>query len=190
MTRRSHTSAKQRKRKKAGNAWEAEIERENDLLFELDRAALWRSWDAIRVVGTLPNGHVDGIRARKSEPDFHGVLSGGLAVSFDAKRTTKDRFEFPDPKKPKQWFHQVVALSNVTRFGGVGFLYVLRDHEEDPFARRRYVLPCYRNTIAGKDPTIDRSLDLTTHPTALVVPNGSTWFDVVADNLNEWSANR
>lgn len=178
----------QRKRKKAGNAWEHRIQAENDLLTELGRAECFRSFDALRVVGTLPNGHFDTIRVSKSEPDFHGTLQGGLSFTFDAKRTESPRLATPDPKKPKSWFHQVVTLSRVTRLGGIGFLYVLHDDPNRlPGVCPRYVLPCYANTIAGRDPSIDRrGIVLADHPGALAVPRGATWFDVVADNIDQW----
>lgn len=179
------TSEGQRKLKKKGSAWESNVEKENATIYELGEALSFRSHDAMRVI---PKKGL--IRIGKSAPDFHGVLTGGRAFMFDAKLTAKPKFGLPDPRKPtKGWWHQVETLSKFTAFGGVGFLYVLLD-DENPFMRRRFVLPVRDLTVCGLDLRVDRSILLTQHRLALEVPRGARWFDVVADRIGEWTAER
>jgi len=188
------TDNKQRQRKKRGSGWEAECSGENKALALAKDALVYRSQEALRILSTMPNGHVDCIRTGKSEPDFHGVLYGGRAVMFDVKRTTSHRLPLPQPnptldkrgKLRKTWWHQVVALAAHTEFGGIGFLYVLQDDLDDPFKRRRFVLPVTADQrVSGLDAHTDRSVDLGRH--GLELTRGQTWFDVVASNLEHWT---
>lgn len=178
---------KQRQRKKRGTKWESEIAVENEQLRTEGLARIVRANEPFRVIGSDGSGSPRVVRTSKSEPDFSGLCFGGRAVAFDAKRTTSHRLGLPDPRKPdKGWWHQVEALSEFTAFGGLGFLYVLRDDLDNPFDRQRYVLPVADGLIAGHDPRVSRSVALGSLPASYRVRRGESWFDTVANNLRWW----
>lgn len=185
-----HDSSKQRARKKGGTKWETDIGKENARIFAEKRAKTWRSNESLRITGNSADGKsVICVRTGKSEPDFHGIFFGGRAFSFDAKRSKALTLTLPKPSAEKSWYHQVVSLSDVTRFGGVGFLYVLHEPDaENPFTRRRFVLPVVDGLVAGHEPGIDPNVNLLRAPLAFEVPKAATWYSAVVARLEHWEA--
>ena len=183
----ARSSKHQRARKKGGTRWETDIGKENARIFAEGRGKVWRSGDNYRAIGSLPNGHVECVRVGKSECDFHGLFFGGRAFSFDAKKTKAPKLTLPKPAALKSWYHQVVELSDVTEFGGVGFLYVLHEPDADnPWTRRRFVLPVVDGLVAGHEPGVDSNVNLLRAPLAFEVPKTATWYSVVVARLEHW----
>jgi len=179
----ARSSKDQRARKKGGTKWEADIGHESARLFAEGRAKTWRSNEALRMLKQA--GHtVVCVRTGKSEPDFHGLLVGGRAFCFDAKRCKAPRLTLPKPTDSKGWHHQVLSLTDVTRFGGIGFVYVL--HAPSAFTRRRFVLPVVDGLVAGHEPGVDGSVNVLRAPLSFEVPKGGTWLDVVEERIEHW----
>lgn len=184
-----HDSSKQRARKKGGTRWETDITKENARIFAEGRAKTWRSNESLRILGTAEDGrNVLCVRTGKSEPDFHGLFLGGRAFSFDAKRSKAPTLTLPKPGAVKSWYHQIVQLSDVTKFGGIGFLYVLHDPDPmNPFARRRFVLPVVDGLVAGHEPGVDPNVNLLRAPMAFEVAKTGTWYSAVVNRLEHWN---
>jgi penicillin-binding protein-related factor A (putative recombinase) len=183
----ARSSKDQSGRKKGGTKWETDIGKENDRIFAEGRAVTWRSHEAMRIVGTTGDGKgMRAIRIGKSEPDYHGIFFGGRGFSFDAKKRKPKTLTLPKPGEG--WHHQIVALSNVTAYGGVGFIYVRHEPDvENPFTQRRFVLPVVDGLVAGHEPGVDPNVNLLRAPLAFEVPKTGTWYSAVVARLEYWN---
>lgn len=174
--------------KARGNQWEREVEGENRQLYRLGFAKVSQTPDRVRIERKLKDGQVLGKMLRATDVDFNGVLSGGRAVSFDAKRSAAaTRFPFALLKS-----EQVKWLQDVVAFGGVAFVYVYVDAHQKPgdaglwTPAKRYLFPVDDSgKIAGFDywdEDARRSIPGEVFPEYLV---RQTWYQSVLEQLEK-----
>ena len=125
-----------KKQQKAGADWEQVVIEECDQEWRRGRAKVERRKPGMNILRSLGRGRFECVHAKDRTVDFEGVLKGGVAIRFDAKRTQDpDRFDFALVSD-----EQLERMANLAAMGGVAFLYVL--HAPSPLARRhRWLLP-------------------------------------------------
>jgi penicillin-binding protein-related factor A (putative recombinase) len=137
------------KSKARGNAWERQVEMECGTLRRAGLAKVAQIPDRVRVRKfNQKNGEITGSMLKASDVDFIGLLKGGRAVAFDAKRTkTISRFDFSllGPE-------QVLSMRETVELGGVAFVYLSVDagqHKGEYVPARRYVIPVTASGLVG-----------------------------------------
>jgi penicillin-binding protein-related factor A (putative recombinase) len=127
--------------------------------------------------GAKGKGHLfAGFFEAMGEPDFKGVLKGGQMVSFDAKHSTQERFQFKALLKT----HQTESMTLDVRLGALCF-YLVRHGRSD------YLLPV--NSI-GEHPAalFGKASCKWADLEAWRIPSGQTWLDVVHEFCERWRA--
>ena len=118
--------------KQSGKAWEHYVEAELESMNAIALGHWARCPEPLRAIRQLGEGRVEAVWAKKAQPDYYGILPGGIGCVFDAKLVSdSDRFDFS-----RIAVHQLEAMCRCARAGGVAFVYVGRFPEQE-----KYVLP-------------------------------------------------
>lgn len=107
----------QTQRRSNGLSFEEVIEAGCDYYRALGIADIDKTPEPMRPLRNLGEGQVIAVYTKSAQPDFKGILNGGISIVFEAKQTSTDRM-----LQSRVTEEQTKKLETTDKMGGVAFV--------------------------------------------------------------------